>query len=313
LPGKTKLDAGYEHLNTDRSTTLPAFSDAGTFYRYDNPESTTDDTVYLGLKNSSLDWLTAKIKYTRLDRDSDINLTNVLPEAQPIYTARFDALGKTMDEWKLGFELYPSERLDLCLEFKHQQHDYDENNSSRTDEERQSVYVDITWRAFQTVTLNGFVGFETTEIDANKRLSIGARPNEIPLLGPSRVETTDDDFWTYGLAANIKATDKLAFKVSWQHQESDGTLNFTSLDGSDTFVNITEADDYTKKILEAKAIYAIDPKLKMTLGYLYEKLKYSDINYADYVNVVGSSFYSGLYADPNYEANVGYLMVSYGF
>lgn len=305
LPQKTKLDAGYEYLDTDRSTALPAFSSATTFYRYDNPASTTDDTVHLGLKNSSLDWLTAKIKYTRLDRDSDLNLTNVLPAAQPIYTTRFDTQDKIMDEWKLGFELYPAESLDLGLEFKYQHHDYDENNSSRIDEKRQRVYADFTWRAVQSLALNGFVGFETTEIDANKRLD-----NLIPT---SRVETTDDDFWTYGLAANIAATDKLAFNLSWQHQESDGALNFTSLVAGTTFVNITEADDYTKKTLEAKAIYAVDPKLKMTLGYLYEKLEYSDINYANYANVVGTSFYSGLYADPAYEANVGYLMVSYGF
>ena len=304
LPSKTKLDAGYEYLSTDRSTALPAYSAATTFYRYDNPETTTDDTVYLGLKNSLLDWLTAKIKYTRLDRESDINLSNVLLAAQPLYTTRFDALDKTMDEWKLGFEFYPLERVDLGLEFKHQHHDYDENNSSRTDEKRQSVYTDVTWRAVQSATLSGFVGFEKTEIDANKRVD-----NE---LAPSRVETTDDDFWTYGLAAKIAATDKLAFNLSWQHQESDGALNFTSLDG-DTYVNITEADDYTKKILEAKAIYAVDPQLKMTVGYIYEKLEYSDINYANYANIVGASYYSGLYADPNYEANVGYLMVSYGF
>jgi MtrB/PioB family decaheme-associated outer membrane protein len=302
LPGKTKLDAGYEYLNTDRSTELPAYTAATTFYRYANPESTTDDTVYLGFKNSALDWLTAKIKYTRLDRDSDLDTTGVVNPT--IYTSRFDALAKTMDEWKLGFELYPAESVDLGLDFKYQHHDYDENNSSRTDEKRQSVYADVTWRAVQAATLSGFVGFEKTEIDANKRVN-----NE---LAPSRVETTDDDFWTYGLAANIAATDKLTFNLSWQHQESDGALNFTSLDGT-VYNNITEADDYTKKTLEAKAIYAIDPAVKLTLGYIYEKLEYSDINYANYANVVGTSYYSGLYANPNYEANVGYLMVSYGF
>lgn len=304
LPNRTKLDAGYEYLKTNRSTELPAYSTATVFYRYDNPESTTDDTLYVGLKNSYLDWLTAKIKYSRLDRDSDINLTNVTVAAQQLYTTRFDAADKTMDEWKLGFAFYPMDNLDFGLDFKYQNSDYDENITSRNNDKRQSVYVDATWRAVQAVSLSGFIGFEKTEIDANKRVS-----NE---LTASRIETTDDDFWTYGLAANIEATDKLTFNLSWQHQESDGTLDFTSLIGA-TLVDITEADDYTKKTLEAKAIYAIDPKLKMTLGYLYEKLNYSDINYANYANVVGTSYYSGLYANPNYEANIAYMMVSYGF
>ena len=304
LPNKTKLDAGYEYLKIDRTTALPAYTTTTTFYRYDNPESTRDDSIYVGLKNSTLEWVTAKIKYTRLDRDSDINPTNVNATVLPLYTTRFDTLDKTMDEWKLGFEFYPMENLDLGLNFTHRYSDFDENNSSRDNDKRQSVYTDVTWRAAQAVTLSGFVGYEKTEVDSNKRPGLQ--------LSPTWVETTDDDFWTYGLTANIAATDTLTFNLSWQHQESDGAVDFTSLIGT-TYANITESDDYTKNTLEAKAIYAIDPKLKMTLGYLYEKLKYSDINYANYANVVGTSYYSGLYADPNYEANVGYLMVSYGF
>jgi len=308
LPNKTKLDAGYEYLNTDRSTALPAFTSAGNFYRYDNPESTTDDSVYIGLKNSALEWLTAKVRYKRLERDSDINIAGVT--APTIYTTRFDAADKTMDEWKLGFDLYPADNLDLGLNYTYTHNNYDWNNSSRNDDKRQNVYADFTWRALETLTLSGFAGFEKTESDANKRTSLG--------LTPVRVETTNDDFWTYGLAANIAATDKLSFNLSWQHDDSDGAIDITSLN-STTYTNVTESDDYTKKRLEAKATYAIDPKLTMTVGYLYEKLEYKDYTYNDsYANIVantgqGITYYSGLYADPNYEANVGYLMVSYGF
>ena len=124
----------------------------------------------------------------------------------------------------------------------------------------------------------------------------------------------NDDFWTYGLAANVSATDKLSFNLSWQYQESDGEVNFGNNVTGTPLEDIKHSDDYTKKQLAAKAIYAIDPKLKMTLGYLYEKFEYQDANYQNYTNVVDSAFYySGLYANPDYEANVGYLMASYGF
>lgn len=303
LPSKNKLDAGYEYQDMERSTQLPAYTEvAGYYNRYDNPESTTDGTIYASLKNSYLDWLIAKVKYSRLDRDSDINTTYVLDPS--IYTTRFDAQDKTMDEVKLAFELYPIDNLDLGLDLTHQNNDYDDNITSRTDDTRQKVYADVSWRAATMLKLGGFVGFEKTEIDANHRTNLA--------LVADRTESTDDDYWTYGLSANIAATEQLSFDLSWQYEDSDGSLDFTSL-GAATYTNFAEIDDYTKNRLEAKATYAIDPKLKMTLGYMYEKLEYDDYAYNNYTYVSGSDYVSGLYADPNYEANLGYFMVSYGF
>ncbi|MDG4475621.1 MtrB/PioB family outer membrane beta-barrel protein [Thiovibrio frasassiensis] len=307
LPNKTKLNAGYEYMKMDRSTALPAYSGATNFYRYDNPESTTDDTLYVGLKNSALDWLTAKIRYKKLERNSDINTAAVVADGNDptIYTTRFDAADKSMDEWKLSFDFIPADNLDLGLSYTYTHNDYDENNSSINDDKRQSVYLDLGWRAVESVRLSGFLGFEKKEVDSNKRLNLA--------LDVDHVEKTDDDFWTYGLAANVTATEKLTFDLSWQYQKSDGAVNYDNSLNNTTYESISATDDYTKKTLEAKATYAIDPKLGLTLGYLYEKMEYSDISYANFTNVVGNFYYSGVYADPNYEANVGYVMVKYGF
>lgn len=312
LPNKTKLEAGYEYLNMDRSTALPAYTEAGAlFKRYDNPESTTDDTLYVGLKNSMLDWLTAKIKYTHLNRDSDVNTTAAVANGVDprIWTTRFDTQDKTMDEWRLALDFFPADNLDLGVDFKHQHHDYDENITSRQDEKRQSVYLDVTWRAAKAVTLTGFVGLEKTEIDTKRR-------SDESEFTSDRAESTDDDFWSYGLAASFAATDKLSLNLSWQYDDSDGSISFTDL-GVGAQENIDNFDDYTRKRLEAKAVYAFDPKLKMTLGYVYEKLEYQDYAISNYTNIAAGpttqDYYSGLYANPNYEANVGYLMVSYGF
>ncbi len=303
LPNKTKLDAGYEYMNIDRSTALPSFTSASILYRYDNPGSTTDDSFYLGLKNSALDWLTAKIRYKRLDRNSDIYTAGVT--APTIYTARFDSADKTMDEWKLSFDIFPVDKLDLGLSYTYTNNNYDWTNSSIDGDKRQNVYADVTWRAVEAVTLTGFVGHEKTKTDSNKRLN--------NLLTLDRIEMTDDSFWTYGLGAKVAATDKLTFNLSWQYQKSDGEVDFNNSLAGTAYQDITASDDYTKKTLEAKANYAIDSKLGVTIGYIYEKLDYSDASYANYAYVVGSNYYSGVYANPNYEANVGYVMVKYGF
>jgi hypothetical protein len=52
----------------------------------------------------------------------------------------------------------------------------------------------------------------------------------------------------------------------------------------------------------------------MTLGYTYEKFTQDDILTNDYVNIVdGDSFFSGAYADMNYEASIGTAVLAYKF
>lgn len=134
LPFRTKVDAGYEYDNIDRSTSEPAYVSGTTFYRYDNPESTTNDTFFVKLKNSSLDWLTAKVKYKHLERDSEF--TGIYDPYNTQGVIRFDAANKSMDEVKLGFELYPFDSFDIGLNFTYQNNDYDDSRETRTDDEK---------------------------------------------------------------------------------------------------------------------------------------------------------------------------------
>lgn len=297
LPYKTKLEGGYEYLKMDRSTSggegIPT-------------DSTRDDSVYVGLKNSALDWLTAKLRYKHLERDSDI-INGMFDESTPFYYQ-----DQSSDEWKVGFDFYPVDSVDLGVSYAHKNIDYDYSGDTRQKDTRQNVYVDVAWRANTMATFSGFVGYETVKTDAN-RFANGAS-NSATLTTTPYSQTNDDDFWTYGLAANIAATEKLTFNLAWQYQKSDGQVDFSN----PNFSANTESDDYTKQTLEAKATYAIDPRLKMTVGYLYEKYEYLDVNYENYDYTVAQSaatysYYSGYNRDPNYEANVGYLMVAYGF
>lgn len=220
---------------------------------------------------------------------------------------RFDVANKSMDEVKLGFEVHPLDRLDVGLDFTYQINDYDNNRETRTDDERKNVYLDVAWRAYKKATISAFVGFEFTETDANRITNL----QDDTVYG----QLVDDDFWTYGLALHVPdVVDKLSLKFSWQYQKSDGSIKFdNSLTGT-ALVNIDESDDYVKKTFEAKAIYAFDPKLSMTVGYLFEQFDYSDIAFANYQYILGGGdFYSGAYFDQNYRANVGYVLLAYKF
>lgn len=298
---KNKLEAGVESVSTDRSIdggdktlanqkVLPA-------------TDTQDDSAYVQLKNSYFDWLTAKVRYKHLNRVAD-ELRAPTP---------FFYLDQARDEWKLGLEFYPLDTLDLGLDFIHKDTDYEYAIDTRQNDRRRDVYLDATWRATAMATLSGFVGFEKVDTDVNRVTNNGGNNQ----TEPTYTQTIDDDYWTYGLAAKIAATDKLTFDLSWQHQESDGEVNFDDISTGAVMNGINNSDDYTKKQLSAKAIYAFDPKLKMTLGYLYEKFEYQDVNTDNYANQIidgtDQIYYSGLNTNPDYDANVGYLMASYGF
>ncbi|MDD3815100.1 MAG: MtrB/PioB family outer membrane beta-barrel protein [Desulfocapsaceae bacterium] len=287
LPGRTKLEGGYEYLNMDRSS--PA-GDAIT------TNKTVDNSVYIGIKNSTLDWVTAKLRYKYLNRDSADR------EAPTLFYYQ----NQSVDEWKMGLDFYPVDSLDLGISYTYKDIDYDYSVDSRQQDTRNNVYLDATWRASTIASFTGFVGFEQVETDANR-----VTDNQ---TSPVYAQTIDDDFWSYGLAAKVAATEKLTFNLSWQYQKSDGAVNFDNSLTNSNYQDIVESDDYTQHVLEAKATYAVDQKLGVTIGYIYKKLDYSDINYANYTNVLDTTYYySGLYADPNYEANIGYLLVAYKF
>ena len=73
LPTKTKISGGYEYLNLHRAI------------RQDAP-STDDHTLYIQAKNDLFDWMSAKIRYQRLMRESQFNDASHLadPKSVPI-------------------------------------------------------------------------------------------------------------------------------------------------------------------------------------------------------------------------------------
>jgi hypothetical protein len=302
LPNKTKVAAGYEYQKIDRSTPdAYSFNIAMVQTGYlQLRQNTVDQTGYLQLKNSALEWLTAKVGYTHTNRDTG--------EIGPGYQTFFAYQDQASDALKLGFDLYPMDRLDLGLNYAYKKIDYDNAIKSRTGDTRQSTYLDAAYHMYGRATFSGSAGYETVETDTNG------------INDPSDyTQTTDDTYWFCGLAANIRGllNYRLTLDFSAQYQKSDGEIDFSNDTTGDNLQNITESDDYTKKTFEAKGTYALAAKTEVTAGYIYEKLQYADFGYNNFQNILSDGTvrfnYSGLYADQSYEANIGYLTVKYGF
>ncbi len=313
LPMKNTASLGYEYLDIDR--------------KRDDAESTTDHKYYVQLKNSALDNIAAKIRYERLERSSDFaegtagtGVTD--PEYVLRFLRRFDATDNSRDTIKLGLEFYPMEHLDLGVEYAYKRTKYDETTLGRTEDKAHSLYFDVAWAAPGKISLNGFVGYEKTEADSNHRNFTNNADPTTPTTGNTNynwTESLEGDYWVYGLTAVVPVIpDTVDFIASFEYQNSDGAASFTR-DSAVTLAalqNIDESDDYTRKLLQAKAIYKYTKNMAITLGYVYEKYEYSDAQYNGYTYTVASppnTFLSGAYADASYEANVGYVTVKYGF
>jgi MtrB/PioB family decaheme-associated outer membrane protein len=315
LPMQTKVRFGYEYLDVDRTNRPDA-------------ESTTDHIGYIQIKNTALDFLTAQVQYKHTARDSDFSIadpTLVNTDAGYIqgFVERYDATDKNKDEIKLSLELYPMENLDLGFEYTYEVNDYDDVTLGRTDDESHQFYVDAMVRLPRKASVSAFAGYEMNEANADRyayTAGSGAPPQTAdPTIDDGNPDSylwsqdLTDDFWTYGVSAQVPLLDdKLRIVMSWEYQDSDGQSDFSS-QGATALEDIDLSDDYKMTTLEAKAVYAFAEKLDFTLGYIYEKYKYEDLQYDGYEYVPSGSYLTGAYADHDYEANIGYLLVKYGF
>ncbi|HER63533.1 MAG TPA: MtrB/PioB family decaheme-associated outer membrane protein [Desulfobacteraceae bacterium] len=311
----TKLSAGYEFKDVDRRNREDA-------------ENTTDNLLFVQAKNTSMDFMTVKARYSFLDREADENhdLTGVsMIDAENIvqYVQRFDATTKQKNEIKLMLEFYPADNLDLGLEYAYVNNDYDDVTLGRTEDEGHELYADFMWRASQVLNINGFAGYEKYEADSNHynfQAGAGTPPQ---LANPTAddgnpssyrwTQSLDDDFWTVGLMGQMPLMkDRLMLSLSWQYQQSDGETEFTT-EGSSALLPIEDAEDYYITFVEAKAMYAVTEKLDMILGYIYEDVEYEDLQYLGYEYQPPGSLLTGAYADHDYETHLGYLTVRYKF
>lgn len=315
LPFSSRIRAGYEYLDIER-TNRP------------DVESNTDNSAYVELKNSSLEMLTAKVRYRHLERDSDqdfdlAGLTATDSAYIVQFVDRYDYTDKSRDEVKLTLELYPVDSLDLGLEYTYAINDYDDVVLGRTEDRQHAVYADFSWRHATHLTLNGFAGYETSKAEATRYATRSGSGTPAQTSDPTVDDGNpdsylwdqdlDDDFWTYGISASMPLmAEKLRLILSWEYQKSDGESTFSS-QGTTGLEDIEDSDDYTKKLLEAKAVYLLDDKIDVTLGYAFEKYEYDDLQYEGYDYIASGSYLSGAYLDHDYEANIGYLLVGYTF
>ncbi|MDA8165834.1 MAG: MtrB/PioB family outer membrane beta-barrel protein, partial [Desulfobacteraceae bacterium] len=312
LPLESKAEAGYEYRAIDRSN-RPIV------------EKTTDNTVHVQLINRSLDFMTGKIRYEHLFRDTDSG--EIVPPGTTaadadffrLFLGRFDAIDKDEDKAELDLSFFLLPNVDLGFEYRWKKNDYKDTIIGRTNDKRHEFYGDILWRLPRQSTLSAFAGYEIIKLDSTHYSWNSANSSADPLVNDGNpasflwTQDTDDDFWTYGISVRTPIVPKvLDAALSWRQDRSDGEVDFTT-QGPTPLIDIGNSDDYDLKLLEATLIYALAPKTDITLGYIYERFKYNDLKLDNYQYTPAQAYLSGVYTDLDYNANIGYLLLSYKF
>lgn len=326
LPGHITLTPAYTNMVTTRQLA-------------DAPRN--DDNIYrLDAKWAGLDFMSAEIGYVR--QDSDDNTDAVITTSQTNkyllspYTRRFDTAAKNVDTYKFGFDIFPTEKLNLGFTLQHQNTDYTETGIGFTGGRSNNYGTSVNFTPNATVSIAGYVDYETATLDMLQRQGAitaalaNASPVDTNAADNAYNVTTDqeDTSLDYGLAVDVIVIPSvLTIRAQYDHVRSDGQADFTyASDRTATAIpagwdndsiDYSAWDDYKKDALQLRGTYSLSPSLDLIGGYVYEKYRYNDGHYDSYAYVYttasGPAYLSGANAFPAYTANVYFLTAKYKF
>jgi MtrB/PioB family decaheme-associated outer membrane protein len=321
LDRANRFGVGYDHLDTDREG------------RHDF-DSTKDQRLFLEWKNSSLDDLAVRLKYTRLDRDADfLHANDGANSNDPAYLNRFvtafDLSNVTQDQWKLTLDYTVMERLDLGFEGIIKTNKYKDNTLGRLKDDRREVYLSASYGFPNGARFTIFGDNEEIKVDSQHRvLGDGAQSGAYDPNTPATASNYNwsgkikDRNWAAGVAFDWPATEKLSLQASAIYYKTDGFVDLSLQQGVPSSVTSPVAiptwDDSKRTSLSLKATWTFSKTLSFTGGYAYEKYEYSDTQFDGYQNTISgssnqNSYLSGVYARPQYNANIFYATVTYRF
>lgn len=320
LPARTKVDVGYEYQQVTRSR--------------DDGTKTRDHIAYAQVKNSFLDWMSAKLRYQHLIRKSDtVSPASLADPIDQFYVdnfRRFDVADKTEDKVKLGIELTPLDNLSFGIEYNFKLNNYDTSLLGATtnhidasaltsllgiqSDTRHELSLDANY-AISIVKLNGYVDMEFVE----RKM----KAHELDLETFNWSSDRKDRTYACGLKADIDIIKNiLSAKTGWRYEKTHGSNDF-SYPGTVVTPpqNISALDNFERQTFNLSFAYQMTKQMLMSLGYMYERLKYNDNAWNGYqlANTDGAGggapgvFLTGAYANPNYQAHLGFLKLSYSF
>jgi MtrB/PioB family decaheme-associated outer membrane protein len=316
-----RIGGGFDNADTERHV------------RFDY-DSTIDRKYFLEWKNSSLDELAVRLKYTVLDRNSNFLLANDGTGSTDVnylnrFVTAFDLSNVDQNQLKLTLDYSPAQFLDISFEGIVKNNKYKDNTLGRLKDDRREVYVSASYGAPGTPRLTVFGDAEEIEYDSQHRIiGAGTTSGAYDPLSPANASNYNwtgkikDRNWAFGVALDWPAMEKLTIKFSAIYYKTDGSVDLALQEGVPASVvrpvPIGAWDDSKRTSLNVKGVYTLNKSWSFTAGYAYEKYEYNDSQFEGYRYTIpasnrADSYLDGVYAFPQYKANIIYGLATYRF
>ncbi len=309
-----KLSAGLDFTHVDRLRS--------------DFEKTKETRIFGEWKNNQLDWLTGRVKYQYLTRNSDFDDQNAAVFAgnpMDLYVRRFDLANVHQHLLKVALDANPVPLIDLGFEVIYKRNRYINTILGRTDDQRQEYYGSFGWGDPKAIRVLAFGDIEYTTYDSNHRADTANTGNPNPATPPTATAynwsaRNKDTAWQIGLGADWAVITRFMLKSSLVYMQTNGRADFSVQPGGATtvFRPIENFDNTRRLSLNLKGVYEYSRNIELTAGYAYERYRFSDIGFDNTRYVVPGSggqeaYTTGQFAFQPYSANVVYGVAKYKF
>jgi MtrB/PioB family decaheme-associated outer membrane protein len=306
-------------------------------------DHTQDKKASLEYRNTSLDWLSTRVKYQYMERRSHFlegnsGVNGGDPAFLDRFISRFDASNVDQNLFKVAFDVQPAPLWDVGLEAILKENKYKDTVLGRTKDNRQQYYGSVAYgdiKSFRVMLFGDveFVKYEAIHRNISQLTAAGGvtanaiyDPNAPAQCNGGSCNynwaaTNRDRNWAVGIGADWLPLERLKLNGSltyqWTHGTADFALQQTSSPIVPAAVPIQNFDNTRKVTLNFKGTYSVAKPLDITAGWAHEKYRFSDIALDGYQYTIGAgtsaSYLSGAYAFPNYTLNLFYIAATYKF
>ena len=309
LPAHLYLNGGYKYVKTKRDK--EGETDPEEILPYD-----TDNIYYVDLRWTGLDFLGARIGYEKFDRDANYRT----PESEENLAKRYYYASQNRDTFKASVDVFPLESLNLGFEYRYKEIDYSDTTYGLRSDKRHEIDISADYTIGKIAKVYGYGDYGWIKFGQMQRNNTG-----LPWEADQKDRT-----WGYGIGTEVYVIpQKLTLTFQHDYLKSNGNVDFTLLDAAlfgasgiaganNDIVDIMNWDDYTLYCFKIKTVYNFTKSLAASLGYAYERFKYSDAQLDNYQFVpatagTNGAYLTGAYKDQSYKANLVFGAVTYRF
>lgn len=264
-------------------------------YTWNNMERTNrevskqdDQGFKLAIDSTYLAWLYFRTSYERVKRDTenyvfDIYLASGEDLHQNPLLRKYDEADMTRDRLQLNADITPWDKFGISLSYIYGRDDFDNSTYGLLEDKHHIFTVDADYALSEKTGLHAFYSNENY-----KNLTAGMDfTGDWTVAGNDRVDT---------IGGNLRTKlidDRLSLDISYSYSKAEGNLDFT-MNGTE-YSQFNKVDDSRFHIFETEMKYRAGEKWAYSLGFLWEKARYSDYDKEGFTYVPSNTlgFYQG--------------------